>query len=88
MPLGESLLSTIRSNKSIMLDKSRRFRKTSGGFDWSKSQQFSFKKSTPEDLKRIREKMQREHRQTRTKQVFAFSAIMLIIISTVIYLIN
>lgn len=40
MPFGESFISTLKSNKSIMLDKSRRFIKTPGGFDWSKSQQF------------------------------------------------
>ena len=58
MPFGESFQSTIKSNKSIMLDKTRRFRKTSGSFDWSKSQQFNFVKATPEELKLIKEKIQ------------------------------
>ena len=88
MPFGESFLTTIKNNKSIMLDKSRRFRKTSGGFDWSKSQQFDFPKATPQELKRIREKLKREHRQTRVKQISIFCIIMLIVISIFIYLIN
>ncbi len=33
MPLGESMISTVKSNKSIMLDKSKRFRKTLGGYN-------------------------------------------------------
>jgi len=88
MPFGESFLATIRSNKSIMLDKSRRFRKTSGGFDWSKSKQFNFSKATPEELKAIREKLKEENRQTRAKQIFLFCIIMLVLISAFIYLIN
>ncbi len=65
MPFGESFLTTIKSNKSIMLDKSRRFRKTQGGFDWSKNKNLDFPKATPEQLKEIRERMQREQRQIR-----------------------
>lgn len=88
MPFGESFLTVIKNNKSIMLDKSRRFRKTTGGFDWSKSKQFDFPKTTPEELKRIREKLKKEQRQIRFKQILVLSIIMLILISTFIYLIN
>lgn len=88
MPFGESFLTVIKNNKSIMLDKSRRFRKTSGGFDWSKGQQFDFPKSTPEELKRIRQKLKQENRQIRFKQILVLSIIMLILISTFVYLIN
>ncbi len=77
MPFGESFLTTIKSNKSIILDKSRRFRKTTGGYDWSKSQQFNFPKATPEQLKQIRESMQKNQKQIRKKQVFAFLIIVI-----------
>ncbi len=88
MPFGESFLTTIKNNKSIMLDKSRRFRKTSGSFDWSKSQQFDFPKATPQELKRIREKLKREQRKTRVKQILIFCVVILIIILVFVYLIN
>lgn len=88
MPFGESFLTVIKNNKSIMLDKSRRFRKTTGGFDWSKSQQFDFPQTTQEELKRIREKLKRENRQTRIKQILVLSIIMLVLIFAFIYLIN
>lgn len=32
MPFAESFSSTLKSNKAIMLDKSRHFRKTMGGW--------------------------------------------------------
>ena len=86
MPFGESFLTTIKNNKSIMLDKSRRFRKTPGGFDWSKSQQFDFPKTTSEEIKRIREKLKKENRQIRVKQIIVLSVV--ILISTFLYLIN
>jgi len=88
MPFGESFLSTITSNKSIMLDKSRRFRKTPGSFDWSKSKHNDFPKATPQELKRIREKLKREHFQIKKKRILVFCFLMLILIVTFIYLIN
>lgn len=88
MPFGESFLSTIKSNKSIMLDKSRRFRKTQGGFDWSKSQQFDFPKATPEQLKEIKNKIQRENKQTRTKNLLLFAALFAILLIIFSYLIQ
>ena len=58
MPFGESFLVNIKSNKSIMLDKSKRFRKTLGGFDGSKKNQFDFPKATLEILLEIRTKFE------------------------------
>ncbi len=88
MPFGESFLRTIKNNKSIMLDKSRRFRKTPGSFDWSESQQFKFKKTTPEQLEKIRASLKQEHRKIRNRQVFVFCLVMLTVISILIYLIH
>jgi hypothetical protein len=85
MPFGESFLSTIKSNKSIMLDKTRRFRKTSGGFDWSKSQQFNFPKATPQQLEAIKQRIQLENKKSKIKQIVAIVLIMLILMATFIF---
>ncbi len=44
MPFAESFSSTLKSNKAIMLDKSRHFRKTMGGFKWSGKTNLIFRK--------------------------------------------
>ena len=46
MPLGESMISSIKSNKRIMLDKSKRFRKTLGGYGDSHKTEYDFPKAT------------------------------------------
>ena len=88
MPFAESMMSTLKSNKSIMLDKSRRFRKTVGGFDWSKSQQFNLPKATPKQIKEIRLKIQSENRKTRLKLILAFGIILIVLGLLTIYLIQ
>jgi hypothetical protein len=60
MPLAESMISSLKSNKSIRLDKSKRFRKTLGGYDKGRKGNFDFPQSTPEMLLEIRKKLKRE----------------------------
>lgn len=60
MSLGGSMLSTLKSNKSIMLDKSKRFRKTLGGYS-NKRAQYDFPKATPKQLTGIRKKLKKEN---------------------------
>lgn len=86
MPFGESFQSTIRSNKSIMLDKTKRFRKTFGSFNWLKSGQFHFPKASPEQLKLIKEKIQIENRQNRIKQILLLSISMFLLILLLIFI--
>ncbi|MDO5979870.1 hypothetical protein [Flavivirga spongiicola] len=86
MPFAESMISTLKSNKSIMLDKSRRFRKTLGGLDWSKSQQFNFPKATPEQLKEIKERLREENRKDRLKQMLLFVILFSILLLMLFYL--
>ena len=61
MPLGESMRSTLKSNKNIMLDKSKRFRKTLGGYDKKRKMEFDYPKATPKQLRDIREKLKKEN---------------------------
>lgn len=62
MPLGESMISTIKSNKSIMLDKSKRFRKTSGGYNKNAKTEFDLPKASPSQLLEIRKRLKKENR--------------------------
>jgi len=75
MPLGESMISTLKSNKRIMLDKSKRFRKTLGGYGKNKKIEYDFPEATPEILKKIRERIQKERKQTLIKSLILFAVI-------------
>ena len=56
------MISTIKSNKRIMLDKSKRFRKTLGGYNKNRKVDYDFPKATPEYLEEIRRKLKKENR--------------------------
>lgn len=62
MPLGESMISILRSNKNIMLEKSKRFRKTLGGYGKNDKMEYNLPKATPEQLQEIRKRLKRENR--------------------------
>lgn len=61
MPLGESMISSLKSNKSIKLDKSSRFKKTLGGYGKNKSSKFDFPEATPELLVAIQLKIKKNY---------------------------
>ena len=61
-----------------MLDKSKHFRKTLGGFEWSGKHQFDFPKATPQQIQEIKEKIQKENRIRNAKL-----CVVLIIISII-----
>ncbi len=69
MPLSESMISTLKSNKNIMLDKSKRFRKTLGGYNKGTRGNFNFAKASPELLLEIKNKVRRENRKLWMKVV-------------------
>lgn len=77
MPLGESMRSTLKSNKSIMLDKSKRFRKTLGGYDKNRKIEFNLPKATPEQLKEIRRKLKKENQNLWIK-ILSITAILIV----------
>ena len=62
MPFGEAMLSTLKSNKRIRLDKSKRFRKTLGGYGPKLKVQYNFPKASSDQLKAIRDRLQAERR--------------------------
>lgn len=77
MPLGESMRSTLKSNKSIMLDKSKRYRKTLGGYDKNRKIEFNLPKATPEQLKEIRQKLKKENQNLWIK-ILSITAILIV----------
>lgn len=81
MPLGESMLSTLRSNKSIMLDKSKRFRKTLGGYGPKRKVQYDLPSASSAQLKSISQKLKAERKKFSFK---LFTIALLIIFSLVL----
>ncbi|WP_406682960.1 hypothetical protein N1F78_09710 [Seonamhaeicola sp. MEBiC1930] len=71
-----------------MLDKSRRFRKFEGSYDWSKNQLKNLPKASKDELDEIREHIQKENRKSRIKQWAIFSSIFIILFAVFIYLIH
>lgn len=53
--------STLKSNKSIMLDKSKRFKKTVGGYGKNRKTEYNFPKASPKQLRDIRQKLKKEN---------------------------
>ena len=72
MPLGESMLSVVRSNKSVMLDKSKHFRKTRGGNSRKSKTEYNLPEATPELISKIRERMIKENKKTRTIRLIIY----------------
>ncbi|WP_299228569.1 hypothetical protein [uncultured Psychroserpens sp.] len=64
MPLGESMISSLKSNKSITLDKTSRFKKTLGGYGRKKKVEFDFPEGNPQLLKQIRTKIKKDNKRT------------------------
>lgn len=85
MPFGESFIINIKSNKSIMLDKSKRFKKTLGGLDSSKTNQFDFIESTPEMLLEIRTKIRKQQNRKSVLFVIGFVVLLMVVLSWVYY---
>lgn len=83
MSFAESMMSTLRSNKSIMLDKSSHFKKTKGGYDSENSVQFDFPESTPKILREIRDRLIMERKQ-RLIKIVGVSIIVFTILSLII----
>ena len=77
MPLSESMLSVIKSNKSIMLDKSKRFRKTLGGYDTKEKSKFNFPEASPQMIKELRMRLIKENKQRRLKQFLLLGVILI-----------
>lgn len=76
MPLVESMLSVLRSNKSIMLDKSKRLRKTLRYNNESKNKQFDCPKASLKQLQLIKKRMKTQHKQLMKKRLLVFLMIL------------
>ena len=72
MPFGESMNSIIKSNKKIMLDKSRHFRKTLGGYASKTKPDYDFPKANQKFLKEFRYKLKARKRKRTVRVVLIF----------------
>ena len=86
MPTGESMLSSLKSNKSIKLDKSTRFKKTLGGYGKNKKPEYDFPEASPELLKEIRLKTQKDHKRTQLFLTLVFMVAFLILFAVVVWI--
>ncbi|MBT8244636.1 MAG: hypothetical protein HKP48_07485 [Winogradskyella sp.] len=80
MPLGESMLSTLKSNKNILKDKSKHFRKTRGGYSKKPKTGYDFPKASPELLLEIKEKIQKQNKKTRTLSLLIAGVLVVVIV--------
>ncbi|RNC84077.1 MAG: hypothetical protein ED556_11475 [Winogradskyella sp.] len=69
MPLGESMQSTLKSNKRIMLDKKKHFRKSLGGYVKKPKTKLELPTASPEQLEAIRTQLKRQHKKTRITMI-------------------
>jgi len=83
MPLGESMISSLRSNKSIKLDKSSRFKKTLGGYEKNRTTEFDFPVARPELLEEIKLKAKKDHNRS---QIILTLSFIILFVATIILL--
>ncbi|MDT0559357.1 hypothetical protein RM697_11890 [Ichthyenterobacterium sp. W332] len=80
MPLGESMISIVRSNKRIMIDKSKHFRKSLGGYGPKQKVAYDFPQASDQEIKRLSQKIARENKKIERKQLLVFSIIISLIL--------
>ncbi|WP_298900366.1 hypothetical protein [uncultured Psychroserpens sp.] len=85
MPLGESMISSLKSNKSIRLDKSSRFKKTLGGYGKNAKSEFDFPEASPELLHQIKQKAKKDHKRHQVISLVSFIILFGIGIYVLIY---
>ena len=81
MPFAESMISVVKSNKNIMLNKSRHFRKTKSIYKHAEKPEYNLPNATPQILSEIKERLERE-RKLRILKITVF--ILLVSILTII----
>lgn len=86
MPLGESMISSLKSNNSIKLDKSSRFRKTLGGYGKNRKPEFDFPEANPELLEQIRLKAKKDYKRSQIIFVVFFIILFGLVVCALFYL--
>jgi hypothetical protein len=84
MPLGESMICSLKNNRGIMLDKTKHFRKTIGRYGKKEKQEYSFPKVTLQILKEIKEKVKQENKQIFKKRLALFLVVVGLIVSVLL----
>ncbi len=74
MPLGESMISVLKSNKNLKLIKENRF-KSLAKWRKPKKTKYNFPEATPQVLREIRERLKKERKLRLIKQLVIFITI-------------
>lgn len=72
MPFAESMISTLKSNKSVMLDKSKRFRNNLGGYNGGRVASYNLSEANCQNLKAIKAKLLKDRRRKLIVKSFLF----------------
>ncbi len=78
-------INSLKNNRSLL---SKRKEKSALGGSYSNVKLADFPKATPEQLKEIKERLHKENRENRIKQVILFMILSLALISIFLYLIH
>ena len=82
----QTMITSLKNNRN-QLSKHDRFKNAKGHYRNNKTE-FNFPEATPEELERIKEKIRRENKQLRRKQLIVLGIVLVILISFLFYLIN
>ena len=85
MPLGESMITVLRNNKLLNLNRDNRF-DYDAGVNKTKLDFNKLPESTPETLKRIQEKIKRENKIRQQKRLVLIGFLLTVLISTFVYI--
>ncbi len=80
MAMITSLKNNSRRNKRTQFDK-----QNAGGYGTREKADFDFPEVTPEVLKNIRERLQKEHKQLQWKRAVLFTIITIALITLILY---
>lgn len=86
MPLGESMITTLRNNKLINLNREDRFASANNGSNKTKLDFDNLPKSTPDTIRRIQEKIKRENKLRQQKRLLLIGLFVVFLFSVYIML--
>ena len=75
----QSMISSLKNNEK-MRSKRTKFKNTLGGNNSESKTEYNFPEATPEMLKKLRERLQKEQRQQTLKQVILMGISLIIIV--------
>ncbi len=88
MPLGESMQSILKSNKNIMLDKSKHFRKSQSKFTSNKKVEYNLPQSNTKILRDIKSRLKNDQEKADRNQFVMLVFTFIVVAVIMVYLIS